>query len=146
MLSGKLDVTTPAAQDFALSFGEAMLTKADLQFYLCSADALQNWNGKNPAKLEFVEAFATGENAGALMITSRDDLHLSKTDINILYVIRNQDGNPVYISTDKSTAIELWQAEYYRLMLPALPTTAGAYTIDVYFNNGLAATLPFTIA
>ena len=146
LLGGKLDVKTPSNPDFAQAFGDATLTREDLEFQMCKADALKNWDGKNIKDLEFVETFASGENGAFLVRNKKDDLLLTDTPVIIMYVIRNQDGTPIYISTGSSTAIQMWQTEYLTLQMPPMPTATGTYSIDVYFNCGFASNHTFTIS
>jgi len=146
LLGGKLDVETPSAPDFTQEFDGATLTCEDLEFKMCTAAALENWNGKDLKDLEFVEAFASGENGAFLVKNKKDDLLLTDTAVIIMYVIRNQDGTPIYIGSDSSTAIQMWQTEYLTLQMPPMPTATGTYSIDVYFNDGLASSHSFTIS
>ena len=146
LLSAKLDATTPVAPTFVQAFGNSELTHNDLEFKMCKTDVLDSWNGKNIKDLAFVDAFAAGESASFLMLTKKDDLVISEISVTILYVIRNQEGNPVYTSVTNSTSLEMWKADYCKLQAPPMPTAVGTYTLDVYFNGSLAATQQFTIA
>ena len=65
--------------------------------------------------------------------------------ISILYVVRNQEGNIVSISSQYEAWSDIWYYYYGELDVPQVPTVSGDYTMDIYFNGGFVASQDFTI-
>ena len=70
-----------------------------------------------------------------------------KDDTAILYVIRNADGKVMgeLISTETQVWASMWTNRYAYLDIPKMPTEAGSYSIEIYFDNELVTAKDFTI-
>ena len=130
--------------DFSLKFEDFELSRENLQFQMCKTLSILDWEGENPEDVEFTTSFATGE-AASFLVSAKAEFTTTDDPVAILYVIRNQDGTPVYTSTADSTWQQMWPQDYCKLNIPAMPTAAGSYTIEVYFNSRLAASQAFPI-
>ena len=144
LLSAQLTVSTKNTADYYQKFTDFELRRRDMEFKMCKTAALQAWDGENLADMEFTEIFATGESA-SFLVTANKEFTPTDASIAIMYVIRNQNTDPVYTSTATTTLTEMWPDAYCKLQIPAMPTTAGKYSVDIYFNGGLAATQAFTV-
>ena len=133
LLSAVYEYKTGAAPDFTQKIGDIELNRGNLQFQLCKLLSIQNWNGQDLSEVEFTNSFASAEAAA------------SNDPVAILFLIRDQDGMPMYTTTANSTWMQTWSQDFCKLSIPAMPTAAGSYTIEVYFNGGLAASNAFTI-
>lgn len=145
LLSADLEVKTGGAADFYQKFDDFEIGRNDLAFQMCKTQSILDWDGENLEDVEFAETFATGE-AASFLVKILQAYSATEDPVAVLYIIRNQNGTPVYTSTANSTWLEMWPQEYCKLNIPAMPTVAGSYTIEVYFNSGLAAAQAFTIA
>lgn len=145
LLNAKLEFKTGSPPDFRQVFEDFEIKRSDLQFQMCKTPSILNWDEENFEDVEFADSFASGE-AASFLIKAQQTFTPTDDSLAVLYVIRNQDGNPVYTTTTNSTFQQIWPQEYGKLNIPAMPTVAGSYDIEVYFNGGLAATQAFTIA
>jgi len=144
LLSGVYEYKTGAAPDFTQKIGDVELNRGNLRFQLCKLHSIQNWNGLDLSEVEFTSSFASAE-AAAFLVTTQQPFTPSDDPVAILFLIRDQDGKPVYTTTANSTWTQIWSQDFCKLSIPAMPTAAGSYTIEVYFNGGLAASNAFTI-
>ena len=79
--------------------------------------------------------------------------YVNHEDINILYVIRDADGNvlPQLIAQETQDWYDMWwntngEYHYCELDIPEVPTEAGSYTLYIYMNGYTAASVSFTIS
>ena len=87
----------------------------------------------------------------SIVLQADDSFYLPEMDIEVLYVIRNEDGKVLspYISQETQDWKALWYDDDYHngeLDLPSVPAEAGKYTLSIYFNNCAVASTSFTIA
>lgn len=146
LLSASLEAKTSKAPDYVQKVGNAELKRGDLKFRMCKSSSLLEWDGKDLEDIEFVSTFATGASGTLLVEITKENITLTDDSVEILYVIRNEKTIPIFHSTTTSSLAKMWTGDYCKLQMPPMPTAAGAYTIDVYFNNGLATTQQFKIS
>lgn len=146
LLGSDLEAKTGSASDYSQKVGKHELKRSDLEFHMCKTSSLQNWNGKKIGDVKFESTFATGESGSFVIKLKKDYITLNNNSVEITFLVRNAESTPVLLSTTTNTLAKMWKNDYCKLQMPPLPTTAGAYTIDVYFNGGLAATQQFKIA
>ena len=146
LLGSDLEVKTGKATDYSQKVGKHELKRSDLEFHMCKTTSLQNWDGKKLSDIKLESTFATGESGSFLIELKKDYITLNNNSVEITFLVRDAESTPVLLSTTTSTLAKMWKADYCKLQMPPLPTTAGTYTIDVYFNGGLAATQQFKIA
>ena len=60
-------------------------------------------------------------------------------------VIRNKDNEIISIATETATWKKMWDERYCELNIPAIPNTAGNYSISIYFNGLLVNENTFTM-
>lgn len=146
LLGSDLEATTASGSDYSQKVGRHELKRSDLVFHMCKTSSLQNWNGKKISDVKFESTFATGESGSFLIELKKDYITLNDNSVEIIFLVRNAESTPVLLSTTTNTLAKMWKNDYCKLQMPPMPTTAGTYTIDVFFNGGLAATQQFKIA
>ena len=110
----------------------------------------ENWTGANVTSKDFTSTLKSGQK-GSLLLHLNTNFYIRELDVNVLYVIRNSDGNVMtdHISEVKTDWSALWYQDDYQtceLDIPSLPKQPGDYTLYVYFNQGAITTVHFTIS
>lgn len=146
LLSASLETKTGNAPDFSQTIGKTDLQRSDLKFRMCKTATIQEWDGKDIEDLELANTFTSGQTGSFLVEITKEDVILTDDPVEILYVIRNSESTPIFHSSATSTLAKMWNSDYCKLQMPPMPTTAGTYTIEVYFNGGLAATQQFKVS
>lgn len=144
LLSSDLEVATGGSVDFNDTIDEVALTRTDLTSKLCDTLSLLEWDGDDVDDITFASSFSSGM-AASVLIESAEKFDATDTAATVMLITRDKNGTPVYASLTNSTWQELWTKQYCKINIPAMPTTAGEYAIEVYFNAGMVASLPFTI-
>ena len=85
---------------------------------------------------------ADEEIALCMQVASRNN---SSDTVQILYVIRDADGNPVNDASDSRSWNDMWYQLRHTSTVPN-PGKAGDYTLEVYVNRALLKTIGFTIS
>ncbi len=146
LLGSTIEAKTGAASDYKQRVGRYELKRSDLEFHICKTSSLQNWDGKKISNIKLENTFASGESGSFLVELKKDYITLNSSSVEITFLVRNAESIPVLLSTTTNTLAKMWKTDYCQLQMPPMPTTAGTYTIDVFFNGGLAATEQFKIA
>ena len=113
-----------------------------MTFRMCVAPNVQDWTWRNVTT--YKDTFGTSEKAGFVMHL-RERYATSPNIITTLYVTRNDAGEIVNVSHTSQSWTSMWYQSYGELTVPSLPTEAGSYTIDLYFNGQHVHTHSFTI-
>ena len=94
---------------------------------------------------DYRTSFTIGEYASFLV--RFDKLYNAPDEeVTILFVTRNQNGDAIHSGIQVDTWKNMWPLTYYKLNAPAMPGTAGEYTMEIYFNGMLVHEQPFTIS
>ena len=144
LLGSQVVVTAGNAQDFQLEFNKFTLKREDLTFSMCKTPARPNWGRYDLSDDDYTDTFAIGQSASFLVRAKKDCYNLDK-NCSIMYVIRNQEGHAIIYDIHNVTWTDMWSNYNCKLEIPTMPTTAGKYTIEVYFNAGLVHQQEFTI-
>lgn len=108
------------------------------------------WSYKDVKAKDYTTSFRPGDSI-SILLQSPYDFYLDRDDMRILYVIRDGDGNVLTDLTAQQDGVwyDLWfnktDYHYCELDIPKVPTEAGSYTVDVYFNGYSMCSLNFTI-
>ena len=87
--------------------------------------------------------FAADEDiALCLQVSGRNN---STNAVQILYVIRDADGNPVSDASDSRSWNDMWYQLRHTSTVPN-PGKAGDYTLEVYVDHALLKRIAFTIS
>ncbi len=121
-----------------------LVSAADMDFYLCKTPDKEKWDRHDLKDSDYKTTFAVGEKASFLVYV-REKYNTSDDIINITFIVRDAEGKPVSRNVTSSTWTKLWYKHYCELDIPQMPTTAGKYTIEVYFNDLYVTTEPFSI-
>ncbi len=140
VFNGELTYTMPETQ-MLNAFG---LTPDGLMFNMCKTPNVANWNRYYLKTSDFTDTFSTDQRASFLvgLLKMRGS---SNESVTTTFVIKDQAGAIVSIDATEAVWDDMWDNGYCELDIPALPSTAGEYTVDVYFNNQLAHSNGFTV-
>lgn len=143
VFGGIFDHTTAAAE----AFDDHSLTAADIQASLCKTPALEKWTHEDlDSDNDYTTTFAPNDPA-SLVLYATKKLSSSKDDTQVMYVIRDAEGKIIsdLVNTETYTWVSMWTERYAYLNIPELPTEAGSYSIEIYFDGALVLTKNLTI-
>lgn len=140
VLGGQVSVSTPDGKDFS-DYG---VKAKNMTFSMCETPSKKNWDKDDIKSDDFKTTFAADEKASFLVKLSKNP-KTSKDIIIISYVVRTKENTVVNISSTSTTWKKMWTNRYCELNVPAIPTTAGEYSISIYFNGSFAHSQNFTI-
>lgn len=125
-------------------FNSYKIDTEDMTFNMLKRPEKENWTYKDAKDGPFTTTFNAGQEASFLVVLTHWQ-DKSQDSIEILYVVRDENGAP--ISTDTRTMVwnDMWDNGYCELDIPQIPAAEGAYTLEVYFNQKLASTTEFTV-
>ena len=117
---------------------------------LLKTPAEEGWTNESVGADVFTDTFQSGDPI-SIVLKSGDRFNLPKTDIAVLYVIRNSEGKVLseHISRETVDWKDLWYDGKYQnceLDIPSVPKESGTYSISIYFNNQAVTTSSFTIS
>lgn len=123
------------------------VSASDMEISMCKKPELADWTHADVAQDAYTDQFVIGEKA-AFVIHLKVEYVTSSDEIEVLYIIRNQDGTLISLDSHTQTWTELWFQGYCELDLPNLPAAAGSYTVQIYFNDTYitAEPLAFTVS
>lgn len=107
------------------------------------------WTAETIGKDPFTDTFLSSDSI-SIVLKANDAFNLPKDTVDILYVIRDGDGNVIskYTAQESKVWKDLWYPDNYHnceLNLPKVPSEAGSYSVSIYFNNLALASANFTI-
>ncbi|MBR4017573.1 MAG: protein kinase [Oscillospiraceae bacterium] len=143
LLGSKAQITSGNAPDLQEKFNSFTLTRGDLTFQMCKTPSRPNWGRYDLSASDYRTEFSVGESASYLVRTTKG-YHDSKK-VTTLFVIRNEKGTPIIASSQTKSWSDMWSNYNCKLEIPSMPATPGTYTIEIYFNSGLAHTQSFKI-
>lgn len=108
-----------------------------------------DWLYDSVDKDSYTDVFALGESI-SVVLRANVDFYLPHDDIEILYVIRDKDGNVLseLIAEESTDWYDIWfDGDYHaaELDIPKIPTTPGEYTVSIYFNHFAVTSTTFSI-
>ena len=108
----------------------------------------KNWTYKDIAEDGYSATHAVGSKV-SLLLYSPEKASRSGEETSVMFVFRNAAGDilPELTSTVTRTWDNLWgnRSRYCSLDLPIIPSVAGEYTVEVYFNNALMISKTLTV-
>lgn len=140
ILGGKIDYTVAKPGNFQ-DYGTA---SRNMSFSMCKRPNKSNWSRKDLIVSDYTTQFKAGAKAG-FVVRIRGTYNVSRNNVDLLYVIRSEDGSFYSVNADSSRWSDLWSKGYGELDIPALPNSAGSYNIAVYFDGAYVADVDFTI-
>ena len=139
-LGEKLTYTAAKAQAFS---GYSVKAK-DMSFYMCRTPDKKNWDRFDLKAKDYVTEFEVGEKA-SFLVELRENPSKSKDEVQITFIIRDDQGLPLSCEVQKSVWNDMWSKRFCELDIPKMPETAGKYTIEIYFNDGIITTESFNV-
>ena len=138
--------TTAAAETFSTQG----LSADKIQSRLLKTPDNANWLADNVKDEDCTTTFTSGDKI-SMILDATVKFYVDHEDINVMYVYRDSDGNPLpsLISEETIDWYDLFYDGKYQLGeldLPKAPTQSGDYTITVYFNGSPVASNSFTIS
>lgn len=140
VLGGKTILSTPESKGFS-GYG---VKASNMSFKMCIKPSEKNWDRHDLSSDDYTRSFSIGTKAGFLVKMDKK-YNTSSDKITTLFVIRDESGNIVSTATSTKTWTKMWYQRYCELDIPALPSSAGNYSISIFFNGALAHTQSFTM-
>lgn len=128
----------------AEAFSNYNVTADNMEFKLCKRPSHKNWDHYDLEKSDYTTTFTAGQKA-AFVIHLKKSYKNSSDKVTAVIVIRDSNGNIVNTSSSSETWKKMWTNRYCEMNLPALPESAGEYTISTFLNGMLANQQNFTI-
>ena len=131
-------------------FTEHNVKLETFSFDLIKTPTEADWSFETVQPEDYTDTFAVGESVSVVM-QSTNTFYLPGNKTNILFVFRDSFGNvlPDQIQELSCNWKSIWTKGDTRtgeLNIPSLPTTPGAYVMELYFNGSLVTQFDITIA
>lgn len=125
------------------------LSADNVTAHLLKTPEEEGWTCESAGEDAFTDTFQSGDSI-SVVLKSTDNFYLPEMDIEVMYVIRDGQGNVLskYVSTETRDWKDIWYDEDYHngeLTIPDVPTEAGDYSVSIYFNNQAVTATTFTI-
>lgn len=144
LLGSQIEVTSGNAVDFEEEISGVTVAKNNLTFAMCKTPERPNWGRYDLSDDDYTSQFPAGTSA-SFLVRMNKSVYNSSQEITTMFVIRNQSGSPILTAQETKPWNDMWSSYNCKLEIPALPSEAGTYTIEVYFNGGLAHMQEFAI-
>ena len=130
----------PAAEAFA-DFG---LTADQITGSFCKTPDVSNWDHTDVTA--YVKEFPAGKTM-SMVVYINAKVDIPSADVEVLYVVRDVQGNalPELCVSQSLNWQTMWKDRYFYLTLPNAPSTAGSYTLELYFNSESVLKKPFSV-
>ena len=132
------------AVEKAKSFSDYSVKAKDMTFFMCRTPNKKKWDRFDLKAKDYVTEFEVGEKA-SFLVELRDNPSKSKDEVQITYIIRDDQGLPLSCEVQKAVWNDMWSKRFCELDIPKMPETAGKYTIEIYFNDGIITTESFSV-
>lgn len=137
--------TTTYEAPEAQVFSGYLLSAADMYFQMCKTPDNPEWGRYDVPAQDYKTTFQSGENA-SFAVYLNHAYNTSSDIIVTLFVIRDAEGNVVSTATQSRTWTSMWYRGFGRINIPAIPTDAGNYSVEIYFNGAHVYTQNFSVA
>ena len=140
VFGGAFAADMPEAQTF-----QGYDVSADnMELRMCRTPDVEDWDHTDLSESDYTTEFAPGEKASFSVYLNRE-YNVSYDDIVTAYVIRDAQGKLVSVDSQTRRWVDMWYGGYCELDVPSLPSEAGSYTLEIYFNGASVATQAFTV-
>jgi len=144
ILNSAAEIQTGNPTAFRLETDGLTVNRENLLFEMCKTPNTLNWSRDDLKTEDYTTSFAVGQKASFLVSL----LNVSGTtteNITISFVVRSEKGTPISYSESTHVWNDLWNNNDCGLDIPAMPAAEGKYTVEVYFDGGLAASQQFSV-
>ena len=140
VFGGTYTYTVPKAKDF----DEYSLSASYIDTYLGKTPTVEKWY---PKDVEKATAFTAGESV-TMVLNATQKFYTPNEKVEISFVIRNAEGQAMLELANSYTKVwqDMWDNYFATLIIPAMPTAEGSYTLELYFNGDFVSSNPFTIS
>lgn len=128
----------------AAEFSGYWVNTSNMTFRMCKTPDNLQWGRYDIPEADYKTTFTVGEKASFAVYLDRT-YDVSQDEITTLFVFRDADGKLVKTGSYTMTWTSMWYRNFGRMNLPVMPDTAGAYTLDIYFNGAHVTTQSLTI-
>lgn len=128
----------------ATPFSGYLITADDIQFSMCLTPEEENWNRNDLTAESYRTTFTAGEKA-SFLVQLTDNYDYSRDEIVITYLIRNDADQPLSAKSVTVRWCDMWDRAFCELDIPEMPTLAGNYVMEIYFNDLYVTAQSFTI-
>ena len=143
-LGTPLTFVVPTEETFSCTYDGYTVTDEDMTFRMCKTPAWDYWDRYDLDDEDYTTEFSVGQEA-SFLVHLETNYGYSDDDFTTIFVIRDTQGNLVSFGESVRSWDDMWYRSYCELDVHALPSAAGEYTLDVYFNGGHVHTQNFTI-
>ena len=116
------------------------LNAANITASFCPTPDKADWTYEDISAGQYTSNHTIGSKVSIVMY-STDKASKTNTETNVMFVIRDHDGNvlPELVKTMKASWRDLWNNgdRYCELDLPIIPDIAGQYTVQIFFDRCL---------
>ena len=125
------------------------LSAEKISSYLVETPEEENWTIESIGEEAITDTFQSGDSISVVLKTD-DKFYLPEMDIDVMYVIRDGEGNVLSALTSTETVDwkALWYDDSYQngeLTIPKVPQEPGNYSVSIYFNNLAVTVVSFEI-
>lgn len=130
-------------------FSNQGLSADKISSYLVKTPEQEDWTIESVGDDAITDTFQSGDSI-SVVLKANDKFYLPEMDIEVMYVIRDDEGNVLspYISDETVDWKELWYDDSYQngeLTIPKIPEEPGEYSVSIYFNNLAVTVVSFVI-
>ncbi len=140
VFGGSAEFTAPGGE----TFNRYNLSAQHLNFKMCRIPNWNGWSRHDIRQEDYSNTFAVSQRAGFVIQLTKDYI-FSRDNIQVLFVIKDSAGSPVSLETSTVQWSSICSGGYGTLNIPVMPTTAGSYTISIYFDSAFVCTQSFSI-
>lgn len=130
-------------------FKEQAYVAENVSIHLLKTPEEADWSYETIQEDAFTNTFAVGESA-SMVLKSSSAVYLPSNKTRVLFVFRDSYGNilPELVTEVTHTWKNIWfggDSKIGELDIPTLPSVAGDYLMELYFNGGSVAKLNLTM-
>lgn len=128
----------------AAEFNAYALSPDEIMISLCQTPEKENWTHKDVS--EYTSTYASGSRV-SMVLYPTEKFYRPSENIELMFIIRDAEGNVRTDLMSRETVDwrSIWNNGYAYLDIPAMPTEAGKYTVDLYFGGAYVVTKNITV-
>ena len=140
VFGGTYTYKSPAAP----TFSGYLLSAEHISMHMCKTPNKEEWTQYDVPAADYTTTYTVGSKA-SFAVYLNHQYNTSPDVIVTLFVIRDAQGKIVSTATQSRTWTFMWYRGFGRINIPSLPTQAGNYTLDIYFNGAFVHNQAFTM-
>ncbi len=138
------ECAVPETGKFSLEIGNKTVTADSFLYSLCKRPDKLAWTYHDVATQDYTTKFTLSQEA-AIVIFRNGEYADIEQEISVAFVVYDSENQIISIDSELLDWNHMWIDRHCHLNIPKLPNAVGKYTIAIYFNGELAASLPFTM-